>query len=294
MGVRKPVWTTSSFLIYLGGLTVLGAAITALSYLANNFGDFGYVLWTLLVLVVLKAIALSFRIRGAWISAGIFGFATVLAFGAFVAAIWKWFGWLPTLNGSSPFSGFHLGLLTLVLLVFFAAVSSLPIYRFPLLVLIAAATWAFFVIDLISGGGTWSAIVAVLTGLFYLACGAGTDASERRPYGFWLHFASAVLIGSALLYWWHSGDWHWVLVAIFSVVYIALGSATNRSVWAVFGALGFLAAAEHFASKWTKGGVHIGLTVPSGDWVPALVFAIVGFFFVALGLAAARRARLEP
>ena len=44
MGVRKPVWTTSSFLIYLGGLTVLGAAIAALSYLANNYGDFGYVL----------------------------------------------------------------------------------------------------------------------------------------------------------------------------------------------------------------------------------------------------------
>jgi hypothetical protein len=293
VAVLKPVWTTSSFLIYLGGLTVLGAALTALSYLANNYGDFGYVCWTLLVLVVLKAIALGFRRRGLWLTGGIFGFATVLAFGAFVAAVWKWFGWLPTLNGTSPFQGFHLGLLTLTLLVFFAAVASLPIYRFPLLMLIVTATWAFFVIDLISGGGTWSAIVALFTGLFYLAVGAGIDASEQRPYGFWVHFAAAVLIGSALLYWWHSGDTHWALLAFFSFLYIGVGAGTRRSVWAVFGAAGFLAATEHFASAWTKGGVSLTPQVPSGNWVSSLVFAVVGFFFVALGIGAARRAAGE-
>jgi len=291
--VLKPVWTTSSFLVYLGGLTVLASALTALSYLAGQYGDFAYVLWTLLVLVVLKAIAVGLRQRGLWLTAGIFGFATVLAFAAFVGAIWTWFGWLPTLNGSSPFSGFHFGLLVLVLLVFFAAVSSLPFYRFPLLMLIVTATWAFFVIDLISGGGTWSAIVAVLTGLFYLAVGAGIDTSEQRPYGFWVHFAAAVLIGGALLYWWHSGDTHWALVAFFGFLYIAVGAVTRRSVWAVFGAAMFLAATEHFASSWTNGGVQLGPTVPSNDWVPALVFAVVGFFFVALGLAAARRAASE-
>ncbi len=290
MAVLKPVWTTSSFLIYLGGLVVLGSALTALSYLAGQYGDFAYVCWALLVLVVLKAIALAARRRGLWLTGGIFGFATVIAFGAFVAALWKWFGWLPTLNGNSPFQGFHLGLLTLVLLVFFAAVASLPAYRFPLLMVIVAVTWAFFVIDLISGGGTWSAIVALLTGLFYLSVGAGLDASEQRPYGFWVHFVSAALIGSSLLYWWHSGDTHWALVAFFGFLFIGVGAATRRSVWAVFGALGFLAATEHFASSWTSGGVQIGPAVPSNDWVPALVFAVVGFFFVALGLAAARRA----
>jgi len=294
VAVLKPVWTTSSFLIYLGGLTVLGAALTALSYLADNYGDFAYVCWALLVLVVLEAVALGFRRRGFWLTAGIFGFATVLAFGAFVAALWKWFGWLPTLNGNSPFQGFHAGLLAFVLLVFLAAVASLPVYRFPLLMLIVTATWAFFVIDLISGGGNWSAVVALLTGLFYLAVGAGIDTGEQRPYGFWVHFAAAVLIGSALLYWWHSGDTHWALVAFFGFLYIGLGTVTRRSVWAVLGALGFLAATEHFASSWTKGGVQLGPTVPSRDWVPALVFAVVGFFFVALGIAAARRSSPGP
>jgi hypothetical protein len=105
-----------------------------------------------------------------------------------------------------------------------------------------------------------------------------------------VHFAAAVLIGGALLYWWHSGDTHWALVAVFSLLYIGVGAGTRRSVWAVFGGLGFLAATEHFASSWTSGGVQLGPTVPSNHWVPALVFAVVGFFFVALGLAAARRA----
>ena len=39
-------------------------------------------------------------------------------------------------------------------------------------------TWAYFVIDLISGGGNWSAVVALFVGLFYLAVGAGIDATE--------------------------------------------------------------------------------------------------------------------
>jgi hypothetical protein len=294
VGALKPVWTTSSFLLYIGGLTVLAAALTALSYLAGGYGDFAYVFWALLVLVVLKAIALGFRRRGLWLIGGLFGFATVIAFAAFVAAVWKWFGWLPTLSGASPFQGFHPGLLTLVLLVFLAALASLPVYRFPLLMVIVTATWAFFVIDLISGGGNWSAVVALLTGLFYLAVGAGIDASDSRPFGFWVHFAAAVLIGGALLHWWHSGDTHWALVALFGFVYIGIGAGTRRSVWAVLGALGFLAATEHFASAWTSGGVQLGPTVPSHDWVPALVFAVVGFFFVALGLAAARRSSLEP
>ena len=54
VGVLKPVWTTSSFLIYPGGLTVLGAALVALSYLAGQYGDVAYVGWALLVLVVLE------------------------------------------------------------------------------------------------------------------------------------------------------------------------------------------------------------------------------------------------
>lgn len=292
MNVRKPVWTTSSFLLYLGGLTVLGSAFVALSYLSNNYGDFAYVCWAALVLVVLDVIALAFRRRGAWITAGVFAFASVLAFLAFVAAVWKWWGWLPAVS-VSPFHGFHPGLLALLLLTFFAAVIALGIYHFPLLVLPAAATAALFVIDLISGGGDWSAIVAIFLGLVYLAIGAGLNGGARRPYGFWMHLVAGLLISGALLHFWHSGDTGWALVAAFGLVYIRLAAAVGRSSWAVLGSAGIIAAASHFASTWTKGGVSLAPQVPSRDWVPSLVFAFVGFLFVALGLAVARRAASE-
>ena len=37
--VPKPRWTTASYLIYAGGLTVLGAALGALAYLSSQYGD---------------------------------------------------------------------------------------------------------------------------------------------------------------------------------------------------------------------------------------------------------------
>ena len=36
MHARKPVWKTSSFLVYTGGLTVLCAAVLALAYLNGS------------------------------------------------------------------------------------------------------------------------------------------------------------------------------------------------------------------------------------------------------------------
>ena len=44
-----------------------------------------------------------------------------------------------------------------------------------------------------------------------------------------MHLAAAVLIGGALLYWWHSGDTHWALVAFFGFLYIGIGAGTRRS-----------------------------------------------------------------
>ena len=60
------------FLLYTGGLTVLGAAVAALAYLSGQYGKGAFVAWTLLPLVVLYAVAFSFRKRGEWIAAGIF------------------------------------------------------------------------------------------------------------------------------------------------------------------------------------------------------------------------------
>lgn len=286
---RKPTWTTSSFLLYAGGLTVLGAAIAALAYLSASYGDAAYAGWALLVLAVLYALAHAFRRRGRWVAAGVFAFASVIAWGAFVGALWVWFGWLAGGRGSvSPFHGFSVARLSLVLLVLVAALDALRRFRFPFLAAIAVYSGWFLVTDLVSGGGSWSAAVTLLVGLAYLLAGSASD----RPSAFWLHLAAGTLVGGSLLYWWHTSDADWALAAATSVVYVGVAAASRRSSWAVLGALGLLSAAAHFTVRWTRSGIPLlGDENASGSrfWAPSVVYAVVGFLLVGLGLAVARR-----
>jgi hypothetical protein len=68
----------------------------------------------------------------------------------------------------------------------------------------------------------------------------------------------------------------------------------------VFGTVGLVLAAGHFATEWTRLGIPFifsGASPSSGPrgYVPSLVFAFVGFLLVALGLLTTRRrARLQP
>ncbi len=292
MADRKPVWTNASFLIYAGGLVVLLAALGALEYLASRYGNGGLVPWTLLVLAVLLAIAYGLRRRDRWLAAGIFAFASVIAWGAVVAALWTWFGWLggpTTPRTSSAFHGFSVSHLSLELLILVAAVLLRRRFDFPFITAIIVFVGWFFVTDLVSDGGAWSKVVTVLVGLAYLAAAGGDD----RPSAFWLHLASGVLIGSTILDWWHSSDWNWVLVTVAALVYVAIGVRTRRSSWSVLATVGLLAAGVHFTSDWTATGLPFfrgDNTAPEPRlWVPSVVFAFVGFLLVALGLFAARR-----
>jgi hypothetical protein len=302
---RKPVWTTSSFLLYAGGFTVLASALAALGYLSSQYGNGGYAGWSLLVLAVLYAVAHGLRSRGRRIAAGVFAFVSVIAWIAFVASLWTWFGWLHVrtgtsvtvdLNGtvtqsgrSSPFAGFSVARSSLYLLVLAAAWDGRRRFRFPLIRLVSAVAGWLFVTDLVSGGGTWSSVVTLLVGLVYLAIGSASG----EPSAFWLHLVGGVLIGGALLRWWHSGDWRWALICVASLVYVSIAQRTRRSSWAVLGAIGLLAASTHFASEWTSGGFSLlgdgGPTSPR-LWVPSCVFAFTGFLLVALGLRTRRHA----
>jgi hypothetical protein len=146
---------------------------------------------------------------------------------------------------------------------------------------IAALGW-FLVTDVVSGGGSWSAFVTLFVGFFYFLVALGLN----RVYGFWMHVVSGLLVGGALLYWWHSSTADWWLLAVASVLFIAVGIAIARSSWAVIGALGLFAAAVHFSIDWASGGAF-GL--PTKAWVPIVVAAALGFLFVVLGLWGARR-----
>jgi hypothetical protein len=261
----KPRWTSSSFLVYAGGLVVLASAVGSLSYLSSGYGDGAYVAWALLILGVLETIAHGLRLRGRWTSAGIFAFAGVIAFGALVGALWRWFGWLS--DEESAFGGFDVARLSLVLLTLIVARVHLRRFRFPLIALITTVLGWFFVTDLVSGGGSWSAVVTLLVGLLYLGIGSASD----RPTAFWLHSVAGLLIGGSLLYWWHTDDWQWALIAV--------------------AALGLLAPATHFTLGWIGGEFSFFDDDTSAPriWVPLVVYAVTGFILVALGLLAARR-----
>lgn len=287
MKAGKPVWTTSSFLVYAGGLTVLGAALGALAYLSGRYGDAAYAGWAALVLVVLYAVANAFRRRGRWIAAGVFAFVSVIAWAAFLAALWAWFGWLSARGTSgSPFRGFSVARLSLELLVLLAALDDRRRFRFPLLTLVTSVVTWLFVTDLVSGGGNWSAVVTLLVGLALAVRGGGDE-----PSAFWRGLVAGGLVGGSILYWWHTTDWQWALVAVLALGYVAIARASGRSSWAVLAAGGLLAAATHFAVDWTRSGFAPFADESGGAprlWVPSVVFAFAGFLLVALGLLAAR------
>jgi hypothetical protein len=294
--VRKPTLSPASFLLYTGGLTVLGAAAGALGYLASHYGDAAFAGWALLVLAVLYAIALGFKRRGRWIAAGIFAFAAVIAWAVFVGALYAWWGWLDNTGNGSPFKGFSVARLSFELLVLAAVFDDLRRFRFPFIAAIGVPVAWLFVTDLVSGGGSWTAVVTLFVGLVYLGLGAASD----RPTSFWLQLGSGLLIGGALLYWWHSSDAEWALVSVVALVFVAISKWSNRSSWAWLASLGLLFASTHFATEWGSGSSSAGdegapvpvpfVTVSTfRGWVPPLVFAFTGFLIVVLGLWAARR-----
>ena len=209
----------------------------------------------------------------------------MFAWGFFVGALWARFGWL---HSSTSFSNFSLARLSLELLVLAAALDARRRFGFPFITAIAVVVAWLFVIDLVSSGGTWTAIVTLLVGLIYFLAGV----ASRSPSAFWLQLAAGALVGGSVLYWWHTSDWQWALIAVLAVVYVGLAHGTGRSSWAVLGAGGILAAATHFAVVWTRSGF-----VPFADgnsseprfWVPSAVFAFAGLLLVALGLRGASR-----
>jgi hypothetical protein len=288
MDILRPRWSSATFLLYAGVLTVGISASYALQYLQSQYGDAAYVLWSLLVLAVLLGLALLWQSSHA-LTAGIFAFVSVAAFAGVLGALWHWFGW--STGGGSAFGGFHLGRLVIVLLTLAYARSLIRRFRHPLLALpVAALSW-FFVVDLVSNGGSWSAVVSVFAGFAVLLVAVTLDRGPRRPYAFWVHVVAGLTMGGALVYWWHSGNWRFVFLVFAALAYVRIAAATGRSSWAVLGAVGLLISATHFAVEWTHQSLPFfgGDNAPPKLWVPPLVFAVLGFVYVALGWAVSRR-----
>jgi hypothetical protein len=300
--VRIP-WSGPSFLAYLGGFTVLFATAAFLDVQAGERGGAGLTFWAALACGVVAAFALLARRTAHPVTAGLLAVVSVAAFGVFIGALFDWFGWLPD-DSDSAFGGFRLAMLVLELLITAAAVVVLLVFRFPLLVFVAAAGSWFFITDLISNGGNWSAIVTIAVGLAFLVAAVVVDAGDGRPGAFWLHVVSGLTIGGGLVWFFHESDLDWILVALAGLCYIALGDRLARSSWMVLGAWGLLQAASHFAEKWSGFSDILfpffylfPFSLGFGDfgeseahpWIGPLIFAWLGAVFFAIALFLARR-----
>ena len=314
MSAVRAAWSSTSFLLYAGGLTLLIAVIWLLATLSDDHEGLGFVGWSALVFVIVAVGAVAARRAGQSIVAGLLALSAVVTLTVFVGAVEDWFGWLDDFDDSA-FEGFRPGVLLLELVAVAVSFVALSIFRFPLLVLLAAAATWFFVVDLISGGGNWSAFVSLGVGLIMLLIALGLDADpETRPYAFWLHVAAALAIGGALLWFFHDGELDWILIGVAGLAYVFLGDRLQRSSWVVLGAWGMLQTATHFAGKWSYVDPFAfyfflpfflffpGLAdedpfaeVERGhEWLAPLIFAGYALVLIAIALFLVRRRRALP
>lgn len=272
---------------------MLVASIGLLSSLSDDYGKAAFVGWSLLVLVIVAALAAGYERAGRRIVAGLFGFITLAVFIVFVGALEVWIHLLGT--NDEPITGFNFGLLVLYGIAFFAAIVTIARFQFPLPVIVVAVTTWLFIVDLISNGGTWSAIVSIFVGCVLLFVGAAVD----RTYGFWLHAAAGLAIGGAFLYVWHSSWWEWVLIALIALVFFLFAAALDRSSYAVLGVIGLFLVASHFIEDWVGSSLNplnyiFSESEPATHpWARAILYAVFGLILVGIGLWFERR-KLPP
>ena len=284
----KPIWTSSTFLVYTGGLTVLGGGIGALAYLSTQFPGNGQgSAWTLLILVILYAIAHGLRIRNRPIAAGIFAFASVIAWAIFIGTLFMWWGWT---NGSfNSFRHWSWSRLAFELLVLAAAWDDRRRFRFPFIRLISAVVGWVFVADVVTkGSGNFFLALTLIVGLAYLTWGA----IHRTASAFWLHLVGGFLIGAPILVWCHTTDFDFAVVSFVSLFYVAVAYTTRRSSWAVLATIGFFIATVHYLVG-SPTGIAAGLINRQppdiSAWSFPLAFGLLGFWLVLLGMAGRRR-----
>jgi hypothetical protein len=306
----KPIWTSATFLVYAGGLTVLIGGLFALAYLAANYGPGAEAAWALLILVILYGIAHALRVRERPVAAGIFAFASVIAWATFLVFLFEWWGW----NGvHGSFGHWSWSRLVLWLLILAAARDDRRRFNFPFIRVISAVVGWLFLIDVTTSGGNFTAAVTLIVGLVYLLLGS----IRNEPSAFWLHLVGGMLIGGAIIFWAHTSDGDYAVVSIVAFVFVILAYATKRSSWAVLGAIGFYIATIHYLigsptalAEGFFGGVSTGSCIatpgnapvctssgsPISPWSPALAFGLLGFFLVLLGMLGRRRtaATLAP
>ena len=287
----RPRWSSTSFLVYAGALTVLFALAALLGDLGDRHGSWGLVGWSALALAILVVLTVRFERGGRPVVAGLAAFVAVAIAGVLGAAFLDGIG---LADDTEPFDrDFELAPLLIEALVIAAALFAARRLRFPLLILAATAAQVVLVLDLVTGivgAGNWLQWGALLLGLVELGIARSLDGDPlRRPWAFWKHVAASLLIGVSLFTLLDAGDFGWVLIGVASVGFVGLAKAFGRSVWAVVGALGLFVVVSHFVDGSTTVVDTFPLVPVEGDgdglelWQTALIYTGLGCAYVLLG-----------
>lgn len=288
----RPAWSSSSFLVYAGALTVLLALAAMLGDLGNRNGSWGLAGWTALVLAILIALVARFDRDGRPVVAGLTAFVAVALTGVLAGALLNAVG---LADGAVPFDDdFELAPTLVAVVVLAAALAAARRLRFPLLMFAATVAQVVLVLDLVAGilgRGNWLQWTALLLGLVELATARALEGDpDRRPWAFWRHVAAALLIGTAIVSLLDSWGFGWVLIGLLALGFIALARGFGRSVWAVVGVFGLFLVTTHFVDEPES---IVAATIPivpvpgNGDglelWQTSLIYVGLGALLVLLG-----------
>jgi hypothetical protein len=279
----KVRWSSASYMHYAGFLIVLSASVALLGSLSDDYDEAAFFGWSILVALVSALLTITYWSVGRRVAAGLLSFVTLILLLVCFGAFEDWIGLLDA--DGAPISGFNVGRLLLYLAAIFGGLFFIAIFRFPLLVTVVVLGAWLFVVDLLSGGGDWSAVVSIFVGLFFLLVGAAAD----RTYGFWVHIGAGLALGGAFLYIWHSKWWEWLLIGIIALFFFAFAAGLDRSSYAVFASLGLFLMSSYFIERWVGSDTFPFTLFDEGEpashpWARALLYTLVGLIFLAIGL----------
>ena len=283
----RPIWSSSSMLVYGGGLAVLFAA-TALIGIAGDDGGRGAALGAAVVAAAIafalaELLARANRAIAAGVAATIALLFSVGALGvqldlvgAFDLTVADW----------QPAS------LVLEAAVIGGALLAVRRYRAPLLMLPAAVALWIAIADLGSlvSWGDAEELLSLGVGAVLVAGGVALDRAGRQPFAFWLHTVGALAVGGAVVA--LAGDPGWLVIAAIALLFVGAAFALRRSSYAVLGAIGILVATTLFAvdPRGVVGAFVPFVGAPSGgdaleDWQIALSYLVAGLVLAAIGVA---------
>jgi hypothetical protein len=291
----KPSFDGANVLLYLGSFVVLFSSYGLFAAVAASHGNGAAFGWSLLYLVALAALVVGFYAGAQPVSAGLLAFVFAAFTPVWMVTLERWDGYWHSGHGVLHTSVQGSWLLVELVTV---AVSLLAVIltRFPLAGLVLAVSLWYTLVDNSTGiflnsssSNNAKAGVALIIGLLLMGVAVFLDETAYRLPSFWLHLIGLTSFAAGSVYVWHDTDSGWVGIILLSLLAIAVSAAIARAAYGVFGAVGLLYGAVHFVNEWVTSGFHTSLNGAShsNDWKPWLLYALVGFGLMIVGLIAA-------